>query len=92
MDRLVYQSEQSTGHRNRAIGHMLRNFAILAGDPEPVLDLYFQQCSITVTCRDLAVMAATLANSGLNPLTGQRAVRQEYVESILEYDEYLRYV
>ena len=83
VDHLVYQSEKSTGHRNRAIGHMLRNFAILADDPEPVLDLYFQQCAITVTCRDLAVMAATLANGGLNPLTGQRAVRQEPVESIL---------
>jgi glutaminase len=62
---------------------MLRNFNILEDDPNPVLDLYFRQCSIAVTCRDLGVMAATLANMGRNPLTGQRAVRGEYVESIL---------
>jgi glutaminase len=48
-----------------------------------VLDLYFRQCSIAVTCRDLGVMAATLANMGRNPLTGQRAIRGEYVESVL---------
>jgi glutaminase len=62
---------------------MLRNFNILTNDPEPVLDLYFQQCSITVDCRDLAVMAASLANGGVNPLTGHRAVKQDYVENIL---------
>src|SRR5262245_42250049 len=83
IDHLVYQSEKSTGYRNRAIGFMLRNFDILGSDPEPVVDLYFQQCSVAVTCRDLAVMAATLAYGGFNPLTRQRAVRQEYGESIL---------
>jgi len=44
---------------------MLRNFNILTEPPEPVVDLYFKQCSVSVTCRDLAVMAATLANSGV---------------------------
>ncbi len=79
----VYRSESATGHRNRAIGHMLRNFGILEEDPNPVLDLYFRQCSIAVNCRDLGVMAATLANMGTNPLTGRRAIRGEYVESVL---------
>jgi glutaminase len=83
IDHIVYQSEKITGHRNRAIGHMLRNFDILTEDPEPVLDLYFQQCSIAVDCHDLAIMAASLANGGVNPITGQRAVRQENVEKIL---------
>ncbi|ETX01578.1 glutaminase A [Candidatus Entotheonella palauensis] len=83
VDQRVYESERSTGHRNRAIGHMLRNFEILTDDPEPALDLYFQQCSILVTCRDLAIMAVTLANGGLNPISGQRAVHQPYVEPIL---------
>ena len=83
LDEAVYQSENTTGHRNRAIGHMLRNFDILTETPEPVVDLYFRQCSISVTCRDLGVMAATLANSGVNPLTGRQAIRGEYVESIL---------
>lgn len=83
LDEEVYRSESETGHRNRAIGHMLRNFDILTEPPEPVVDLYFKQCSISVTCRDLAVMAATLANRGINPVTGKQAMRGEYVESVL---------
>jgi glutaminase len=87
LDEAVYRSESETGHRNRAIGHMLRNFGILASDPTPITELYFQQCSISVTCRDLAVMAATLANRGINPLTGKQAIRGEYVESVLSVME-----
>jgi glutaminase len=62
---------------------MLRNFDILESDPTPVVELYFQQCSISVTCRDLGIMAATLANRGVNPVTGKQAIRGEYVESVL---------
>ena len=68
IDQAVYESERSTGHRNRAIGHLLRNFEILtAEDVNGPLDAYFAQCSIQVTCRDLAMMGATLANRGANP-------------------------
>ncbi len=83
LDEAVYRSESETGHRNRAIGHMLRNFDILKEPPDPVVDLYFQQCSVSVNCRDLATMAATLANRGVNPVTGRQALRGEYVESVL---------
>src|ERR1051326_2704566 len=83
LDQAVYASESETGHRNRAIGHMLRNFDVLSGDPTPVVELYFQQCSISVTCRDLGIMAATLANRGINPVTAKQAIRGEYVESVL---------
>jgi glutaminase len=83
LDYAVYESERETGHRNRAIGHMLRNFDILTSEPEHPLDLYFRQCSISVDCRDLSVMAATLANGGVNPLTGERAARPETVEHVL---------
>jgi glutaminase len=83
LDKTVYQSESETGHRNRAIGHMLRNFDKLTGDPAPTTEIYFQQCSISVNCRDLGIMAATLANGGVNPLTGKQALRGEYVESVL---------
>jgi glutaminase len=83
IDESVYRSESTTGHRNRAIGHMLRNFDILTESPDPVVDLYFKQCSLSVTCRNLAVMAATLANHGTNPITGRQAIRGEYVESVL---------
>jgi glutaminase len=83
IDEAVYRSESETGHRNRAIGHMLRNFNILTEDPTTTLELYFKQCSMLVNCRDLAVMAATLANRGVNPITGRQAIRGEYVESVL---------
>lgn len=83
IDEHVYLSEKETGHRNRAIGHMLRNFDVLVEDPEGALDLYFQQCSILVTCRDLSIMAATLANGGVNPVTGEQVVSPELVPSIL---------
>jgi glutaminase len=62
VDAEVYESERDTGHRNRAIGHMLRAFGVLEDDPEEALDLYFRQCSVSVDCRDLSLMAATLAN------------------------------
>ncbi len=83
IDDKVFESERITGHRNRAIGHMLRNYGIIADDPEPALDLYFNQCSVRVDCRDLALMAATLANGGVHPLTGRQAVRPEFISSIL---------
>jgi len=83
IDEAVYRSESETGHRNRAIGYMLRNFNILEEDPSETLDLYFRQCSVSVNCRDLAIMGATLANAGINPVTQERAIRGEYVENVL---------
>ncbi len=83
VDMDVYNSESSTGHRNRAIGWILRNFDILQAEPTPVLETYFQQCSIRVTCRDLSLMAATLANNGINPITGVRAIASDCVPKVL---------
>lgn len=83
VDERVYGSESATGHRNRAIAHLLRNFSVIDGDPDDVLDVYFRQCSILVTCRDLAVMGATLANRGVNPITGARALEEQHVPSVL---------
>ncbi|MCF6378718.1 glutaminase A [Nocardioides KLBMP 9356] len=83
VDEEVFAAEQETGHRNRAIGHMLRAVGSLDGDPERALDVYFRACSVEVTCRDLAVMAATLAGRGLNPLTGARAVPDALVTQVL---------
>ncbi|KEF41674.1 MAG: hypothetical protein ER33_09935 [Cyanobium sp. CACIAM 14] len=79
----VYLSEKVTGHRNRAIGHLLRNFNIIESDPEPALDLYFQQCAISVTCKDLAVMAATLACQGRNPFTGGQPLSKDITVRVL---------
>ena len=83
IDRSVFRSEKATGHRNRAIAHLELNTGMLDGRIDDHLDLYFQQCSILVGARDLAVMAATLANSGVNPLTGERAIEEPYVKNLL---------
>ncbi len=83
IDQAIYQSESETGHRNRAIGWLLRNFGIIDEDPHETLETYFQQCSIRVTCRDLAIMGATLANQGINPITQKRAIAAEYVDNVL---------
>lgn len=83
INREVYQSESATGHRNRAIGWLLRNFGILDEDPDETLETYFQQCSVEVTCHDLALMGATLANQGLHPVTGRRAIASDYVDNVL---------
>ncbi|HXF29899.1 MAG TPA: glutaminase A [Solirubrobacterales bacterium] len=83
VDREVYESERDTGHRNRAIGHMLRAVGVLEDDPDEALDLYFRQCSVSVDCRDLSLMAATLANGGVNPLTGDRVLGRDLVDRLL---------
>ena len=70
VDEAVYASESRTGDRNRAIAWLLRNYSVIESDVDAVLDVYFRQCAILVTARDLAVMAATLANRGVNPVTG----------------------
>lgn len=79
----VFLSERSTGHRNRAIAYLMRNFDMIGPDIEATLDLYFQQCAVMMNCGQLAVMAATLANAGINPMTGVRAISAEYVRDVL---------
>lgn len=83
VDEAVYQSESRTGHRNRAIAHLLLNFGMVPEKVEPALDLYFKQCSILVNCRDLAVMGATLTNLGKNPLTGEEVYDIDRVKDML---------
>ncbi|MEB3295490.1 MAG: glutaminase A [Synechococcales bacterium] len=83
VDMSVFMSERSTGHRNRALAHLMRHFGMIDDHIDESLDLYFQQCSLLVNCRDLAVMAATLANKGVNPITGDRALDSEYIRDLL---------
>src|SRR5882757_1054797 len=74
IDEAVFASESLTGDRNRAIGYLLRNSAVIKDDVNAVLEVYFRQCAILVTARDCAIMAATLANRGLNPVTGEQVL------------------
>ena len=83
IDQAVYESERSTGHRNRAIAHLLLNFGMVHEEVEAALDLYFRQCSILVSARDLAMMAATLSNMGGHPLTGKTALDMSCVKDVL---------
>jgi glutaminase len=83
LDHGVYNSERRTGHRNRAIAHLLLNFGLVHEAAEAALDVYFKQCSILVTCRDLATMAATLANMGTNPITGDHVFHHSCVKDVL---------
>jgi glutaminase len=83
VDNAIFMSERVTGHRNRAIGHLMRNFDMVGDHFEESLELYFQQCSVLVTAHDLAVMGATLANGGVNPVTGVRAIPAEFVKDVL---------
>lgn len=83
VDMSVFMSERTTGHRNRAIAYLMLNFGMIGDNVDQILDLYFQQCSILGNCRDLAVMAATLANNGVNPITRQIAVDPAYLRDIL---------
>jgi glutaminase len=83
IDEDVYRSEKSTGHRNKAIAYLLRNSDIIEKDTDDILDVYFKQCSILVTCRDLAMIGATLANDGVNPITGVRALESRFVPKVL---------
>ena len=70
----VYLSEKGTSDRNRALAWFLKSVGNLEGDIEDILDAYFRQCSLEVTCEDLAVLGATLAADGTNPVTGERVM------------------
>jgi glutaminase len=74
IDEATFGSERETGDRNRALGYLMRAAGSLRSPVEPIVDAYFRQCSVLVTAADLAVMAATLANGGVNVKTGARVV------------------
>jgi glutaminase len=79
----TFLSERTTGDRNRALAYLMRHFNMVDGSIDDALDLYFQQCSIMVSCHDLAMMAATIANYGIHPVTHIRAIETQYVRDLL---------
>lgn len=70
----VYASASATNSRNQSIARLLQSFGRIYMDPAEATDLYTKQCSLDVSAHDLAVMGATLADGGVNPLTGERVV------------------
>lgn len=70
----VYKSEKITGDRNRALAYFMKSMGVIEPDVEEVLDVYFKQCSIEATCKDIAKIGAMLANDGVLPWTGERIV------------------
>ena len=83
VDEDVYASERDTGDRNRAIAYLMRSAGLMDADVDAQVEMYFRQCSIVVTARDLAVMAATLANGGVNPTTGEQVIPRHVVAPVL---------
>lgn len=79
----VYKSEADTNQRNRAIGALMSAYERFPMDPAVAVDLYTRACSINVSSHDLAVMAATLAFGGRNPVTKKQVIDRKHVPGLL---------
>ena len=79
----VYDSEAATNQRNQAIGALMYAYGFIKSDPAQATDVYTEQCSISVNAKDLATMAATLANGGKNPVTGKQVMKSANVPEVL---------
>lgn len=83
VDEQVYASEALTGDRNRALAYLIRSAGPLPVDPVAAVETYFRQCAVRVTALDLAAMAATLANGGVHPVTGDAVVPEPVAAHVL---------
>jgi len=83
LDEPTLESALATNHRNRALANLLTSLDALAGDPGEAVDLYTRQSCLAVTAVDLAVMGATLADGGVNPVTHEAVVRPETAQAVL---------
>lgn len=79
----VFKSESDTNQRNQAIARLMHAYGHIKDNPDQATDIYTEQCSVSVNARDLAIMAATLANGGKNPVTGKQVMRSENVPALL---------
>jgi hypothetical protein len=83
VDEEVYESELRDADRNMGIGYMLKAAGAITCDPREAVEGYVRQCSINVNVRDLAMMAATLCNAGVHPITGESIIPQASVRQVL---------
>ena len=79
----IYDSETETNTRNHAIAQLLKSHNMLKGDPKDVLDRYTKACSVMVTTKQLALMGATLANNGINPITKKQIISSSVTRHVL---------
>ncbi len=79
----VFESEAATNQRNQAIGYLDFAYGYIKSEPMRATDIYTEQCSVSVNAKDLAMMAATLAFGGRNPVTGKQAMKSENVPEVL---------
>lgn len=79
----VFKSESDTNQRNQAIGHLMYAYEFIKSNPLQATDVYTEQCSVSVNAKDLAMMAATLANGGKNPVTGKQVMKPANVAPVL---------
>ncbi|PRR78362.1 Glutaminase 2 [Clostridium liquoris] len=77
INREAYISEKATGDRNRSLAYFMKSTGVITNDVEKVLDVYFKQCSMEVTCKDISRIGAFLANDGVIPLTGEKVIPRE---------------
>jgi glutaminase len=83
VDEEVFKSEAATNQRNQAIGQLMYAYEFIKSDPGRATDVYTEQCAIAVNAKDLATMAATLANGGKNPVTGKQVLANANVPKVL---------
>src|SRR5215469_3426001 len=79
----VYKSEAATNQGNRALAALLLKYERIYSEPMEAVDIYTKQCSVGVNVKQLAQMGATLANNGVNPVTGERVIKAEDIPHIL---------
>ncbi|MBL7544078.1 MAG: glutaminase A [Bdellovibrionaceae bacterium] len=83
IDKSIFESERATAHRNRAIAYLMKHFDVMTSDVEETLALYFNQCSILVDTRDLALIAGSLANQGIHPLSKKQLISKDHTSKTL---------
>lgn len=83
LNQAVFKSESDTNQHNRAIAYLLQSAGFMYSDPMEACDVYTRECSVGITPKNLAIMAGTLANGGVNPLSKKRLLDEPYVPKIL---------
>jgi glutaminase len=84
ISRDIYHSEISLAYHNFALAYLLKSYSRFEGDVPTCVDVYTRQCSVMVTCEDISVMAATIANGGINPITNDIVIDKKIIPYIID--------